>query len=60
MNTALLTLAAGALLALPAGEPTEAVANKLPKSDLEVIHPAAKTLDAFKGRAILIEFFAHW
>ncbi|MEX1025383.1 MAG: hypothetical protein WD226_09925 [Planctomycetota bacterium] len=29
-------------------------------AQVEVLHPAAKTLDAFRGRTILVEFFAHW
>ncbi len=51
-----LTLAALALAA-PA---TAQVGSPVPKVDLEVVHPAAKTFDAFKGRLILVEFFAHW
>ena len=53
-----LTLAASAFLfAIPAAAQ---VGQPLPKVDLEVVHPAAKTFDAFQGRLVLVEFFAHW
>ena len=51
-----LTLATLALAAPTAAQ----VGTPVPKVDLEVVHPAAKTFDAFKGRLILVEFFAHW
>lgn len=58
MKHTFLTLAASALLlAVPA---TAQVGQPLPKVDLEVVHPAAKTFEAFKGRLVLVEFFAHW
>lgn len=54
------TLAGAAVVA--SAEPSAVlVAEMLPMdAQVEVVHPAAKSLDAFEGRAILIEFFAHW
>ncbi|MEZ6014460.1 MAG: hypothetical protein R3F49_05050 [Planctomycetota bacterium] len=58
MKTSLLALAASAMLF---AAPTYAqVGQPLPKVDVEIIHPAAKNLDAYQGRLILVEFFAHW
>jgi len=58
MSHSIPTLAASALLF--AAPVTAQVGTPLPKVDLEVVHPAAKTFDAFKGRLVLVEFFAHW
>lgn len=58
MQHPFLALAASAFLA--AAPAAAQVGQPLPKVDLEVVHPAAKTFDAFQGRLILIEFFAHW
>lgn len=30
------------------------------KYDIDVIHPEADSFSAFQGRAVLVEFFAHW
>lgn len=59
MKRSILSLAASAaLLAAPAAAQ---VGQPLPTNvDVEIMHPAAKSLDAFKGRLILVEFFAHW
>ena len=58
MHHPFIALAASAVfLAAPAAAQ---VGQPLPKVDLEVVHPAAKTFDAFQGRLILVEFFAHW
>ena len=61
MKTLLRPLALIALAATPlalAG-PSEK-ASSWPDYDLEVIHPVANSFSAFEGRAVLIEFFAHW
>lgn len=54
-------LLAAATLAVLSTFSSAQVGEKLPMdAQLDVVHPAAKTLAAFEGRAILIEFFAHW
>jgi len=58
MKHPFLALAASALIA--ADFAAAQVGSPLPKVDVEVNHPAAKSFDAFQGRLILVEFFAHW
>lgn len=55
MKTILLATSAAALLAAPTS-----IDGTLPDSKLEVIDPLVETLDELEGRAILVEFFAHW
>jgi len=59
MNTLLRTFTLATLAAAPliAGAPDE---TTWPEYDLEVVHPAATSFAAFSGRAVLVEFFAHW
>ena len=59
MLKSLTTLALAATLV---GLPAAAMGEKTLPMDaqVDIMHPSAKSLDAFKGRTILIEFFAHW
>jgi hypothetical protein len=60
MNTLFRSLALATSLTALGALAGAQVGEKLPAAEVQVVHPAAKTLDAFKGRTILIEFFAHW
>ncbi len=52
-----LGLAAGLFFATPA---LAEIGDKMLELDIELVHPDTDSFDAFKGRAILVEFFAHW
>ena len=58
MKTLITTLAVGTALAASAATvPSDEV---LPDAKLEMFHPLADSLSELKGRAVLVEFFAHW
>lgn len=42
--------------------PASLTAGEAPSAqyDIDVIHPEADSFSAFQGRAVLVEFFAHW
>ncbi len=48
-----------ACLALPSGAAAD-TGDRVPDLDMEVVHPVIDSFDDFRGRAILVEFFAHW
>lgn len=37
-----------------------ATVEQVPDAKLDIIHPLADGMEDFKGRALLVEFFAHW
>lgn len=55
------TLLLGALLGLTAAAIPAQVGKPLPKSKLtDFAQTRAKSLEDFKGRLLLVEFFAYW
>lgn len=34
--------------------------DQVPDLDMEIVHPVVDSFDDFRGRAVLVEFFAHW
>ena len=57
MHTTIATLVLGAALTVSAAG---SVQETLPNSKLEIMDPLVESLSEYGGRAILVEFFAHW